>query len=200
MSESATGTEVVPYEDRALYIGYDPDLDFRKLALESKYFTRGFRLLGKDALIGVPHIVIGVTYREGFPREGKAGDYVSVEAVVADAKTLASNPIKHQLPVPPDQLSVYPNECVVYNDSGTGVRRYLTELFHNIGLVDVGPAKGDASPYDKPFQLWKSGADLATTGIVADNDGDAFRLPVMRGLRRSDYEWEGQPATTYYLG
>jgi len=126
MSESATGTEVVPYEDRALYIGYDPDLDFRKLALESKYFTRGFRLLGKDALIGVPHIVIGVTYREGFPREGKAGDYVSVEAVVADAKTLASNPIKHQLPMPPDQLSVYPNECVVYNDSGTGVRRYLT--------------------------------------------------------------------------
>lgn len=205
------GTEVEQVQETesriAEYLGYNPDMDFRKLALEATYFTKGFRLVEKDALIGVPHVVIGVTYREGFPREGKAGDYVSVEAVVADANTLASLPVQSQLP---DKLTVFANEAVVYNDSGTGIRRYFTELFHNAGIINVGrfdPAKvaSENNPFDRPYQRWAEGADRATTGIVADTKGEAFRMIAMRGLRRSDYEWtppEGkpQPATTFYFG
>jgi hypothetical protein len=205
-----TATEVaIVDEPRAVeYVNYDPNMDFRKLALEAQYFTKGFRLIeNKDHLIGVPHVVIGVTYREGFPREGKAGDYVSVEAVVADAKTLDSLPVRSQLK---GELAVYANEAVVYNDSGTGIRRYFTELFHNASIINVGkfdPAKvaSELNPFDRPYQRWTEGADRATTGIVADLNGEAFRMVAMRGLRRSDYEWtppEGkpQPATTFYFG
>lgn len=188
-----------------LYGLYNPDLDFRKLALESQYFSKGFRLVdNKDYLIGVPHVIIGVTYREGFPREGMAGDYVSIEAVVADKATLDTPPVRSQLP---GELAVHPNEAIVYNDSGTGIRRTLTELFHNTGLIDVGnPGKNsDLNVFDRPFQQWVSGADRATTGIVATVNGEPFRYLALRGLRRSDYEWTDpsgneHPATTHYFG
>src|SRR5215472_4045690 len=94
---------------------YDPDLDFRKLASEATYFTRGFRLVEKDDLIGVPHVIISVTYREGYVTEtGIKGDYVSVEAVTADAATLDSPQVKSM--TDSRELAVYPNEAVVYND------------------------------------------------------------------------------------
>lgn len=193
-----------PEESRLdLYATYDPDMDFRKLALEATYFAKGFRLLDdKSALEGVPFVVIGVTFREGFPREGKAGDYVSIEAVVADKDTLATPPVRAQLP---DNMTVFPNEAIVFNDSGTGIRRTLTQLFHDTGLIDVGGTAGDPYRFDRPYQQWKKGADQATTGIVANVHGEPFRYLALRGLRRSDYEWqppEGkpQPATTFYFG
>lgn len=188
----------------SLYGLYNPDLDFRKLALEATYFSKGFRLIDdKDALIGVPHIIIGVTYREGFPREGTAGDYVSIEAVIADKATLDTPPVRSQLPA---ELVVHPNEAIVYNDSGTGIRRTLTELFHNTGLIDVGkPGKADVNVFDRPFQRWAEGGDRAATGIVATVNGEPFRYLALRGLRRSDYEWtdpagNDHPATTHYFG
>jgi hypothetical protein len=208
--ETAEAAVAVPEENRiAEYQGYDPDLDFRKLALEATYFTKGFRLIEKKQLVGVPHVIIGITYREGFPRSGKAGDYVSVEAVIADAATLLSLPVQSQLP--PEGLRVFANEAVVYNDSGTGIRRYFTEQFHRAGIIDVGKfdeakVASESNPFDRPYQRWASGADRATTGIVADNNGVAYRMVAMRGLRRSEYDWtppEGGkpvPAETYYFG
>lgn len=178
--------------------GYNPDMDFRKLALEAQYHARGFRLVQKEQLIGVPHVIVGVTYRPGYVQQnGQESDYVSLEAVVADKDTLESNPVKHMLP---DSLEVFGNEPVVYNDGGTGIRRYLTELFHNVGIIDVGKVKGDENPFDRPHQQWDSGAERATTGIVADHDGVPFRFIAFRGLRKSDYESPYGPATTYYFG
>ncbi len=195
VTESATAGRL-----EAVAFGYDPDRDFRKLALEASYFSKGFRLVEKEDMIGVPHVIIGVTYREGFPREGNVknpGDYVSIEAVVADKYTLASNPVKHMLP---GELTVYPNESVVYNDSGTGIRRDLTNLMHRIGVIDVGPAGTDENEFDRQFQVWAAGADRAQNGIVADLDGVAFRYVAMRGLRKSEYESPYGPATTFYFG
>ena len=181
---------------------YDPDRDFRKLALEAKYFSKGFRLVSKEDLIGVPHVIIAVTYREGFPRAGAVGDYVSVEAVVADKDTLHSSPVRSMLPMGIEGLTVYPEESVVYNDGSTGIRRELTSLFARMGLIDVGAARTDAeNPFDKPYQFWQEGEELATTGITADSDGEPFRFVAMRGLRKSEYEWQpGQNATTFYVG
>lgn len=176
---------------------YDPDLDFRKLAAETRYFSKGFRLVSKEDLIGIPHIVTSVIYRPGFPRAGTEGDYASVEAVIADAATLNAPQVRHQLA---SELTVFPNEPVVYNDSGTGVRRTFTELFTWMGLINPGSAARGLSPFDKQYQLWDSGADLAATGIIADGNGEKFRYLAMRGLRRSDYESEYGPATTYYIG
>lgn len=185
-----------PGEVSALRGLYDPSRDFRSLALEAQYFSKGFRLVDKDALIGVPHIIIGVTYRDGFlsPDKRIQGDYVSVEAVIADKDTLNSPQISSQLPVPADQLSVYPNESVVYNDGGTGIRRTFTELFHDIGLINHG---GDP---DRPMSQWAEGADRAAAGITADLNGQVFRYLALYGLRRSDYESPYGPATTFYIG
>lgn len=178
---------------------YNPDLDFRKLALEAEYGSKGFRLIeDKDDLINVPHIIIGVTYRPGFPQPGgKVGDYVSIEAVVADKETLNTPPIRRALPA---ELAVYGNEPIVYNDGSTGIRRQLTEEFHAMGLIDVGSPRKDENPFDRPYTEWVKGGDLAETGIVADANGIPFRYVAVRGLRRSDYEWQGQPAHTHYIG
>ena len=177
--------------------GYDPDRDFRKLALEAQYFSKGFRLVSKEDLIGIPHVIIGVTYRPGFPRMDKApGDYVSVEAVVADKITLDSPPVRRQMLQEP---TVWGNEAVVYNDSGTGVRRELTSVFHTAGLIDVGPEKKDENRFDRQFQKWARGEDRATTGIVADFNGNPFRYLCLRGLQKSDYESPYGPATTFYI-
>jgi hypothetical protein len=203
MPDSDNGAEVeVPesatdYRTQLDVFGYNADLDFRKLALEAQYHAKGFRLVQKEQLIGVPHVIIGVTYREGFPRNGAVGDYVSIEAIVADKDTLATPPVMAQLELP---VEVYGNEPVVYNDSGTGIRRTLTELFHNTGLIDVGKAKGDENPFDRAYQFWATGEDRATDGIKAGVNGEPFRYLAFRGLRRSDYESPFGPATTYYLG
>jgi hypothetical protein len=179
--------------------GYDPDLDFRKLAQEAAYHAAGFRLVEKSELEGIPLVIIGATYREGFPRDGRVGDYVSVEAVVADKDTLNLPQFRH---INQDAMTVFPNEPVVFNDSGTGIRRTLTELFNTMGLIHVGDlGKGEkGNVFDRPMQFWDGGEELAATGIHADPDGVPFRYVAIRGLRKSEYESPYGPATTFYLG
>lgn len=175
---------------------YNPDLDFRKLALEAQYRSKGFRLIEKSALEGVPFVIIGVTYREGYmnAQTKLLGDYVSVEAVVADAVTLASPQVQHMLGG--RALTVYPNEAVVFNDGGTGIKRELTELFESMGLLLTGDHE---RPYDVPYMQWERGGDLAQTGITADLNGNVFRYLCMRGLRKSEYESPYGDAVTWYL-
>lgn len=182
---------------------YDPDMDFRKLALEEAYHAKGFRLVSKDELIGVPFIITNVTYREGFPQAGKGpGDYISCEAVVADKQTLDQWPVKSQLP---ENLTVFPNEPIVFNDGGTGIRRALTQLYSQIGLIDPGKSKGEENAADKPFQRWDRGGELAELGISHDLNGKPVRYLAVRGLRVSEYDWTDEngkphPASTYYFG
>lgn len=180
---------------------YNPDLDFKRLLLEAEYGSKGFRLVeNKSELIGVPFIVIGLIFRPGFPRAGGEGDYLSLEAVIADKDTLNSYPIRAQLPKPVEELAVWPNEPIVFNDGSTGIRRQMAELLHGAGLINVGKPRKDENPFDRPYQMWEAGAELATTGIVASPTGEKFRYVAPRGLRRSDYEWNDKPATTYYIG
>jgi hypothetical protein len=206
-TQEAAQTVAVPEgasitEQRAAAVTFfDPNMDFKKLAAAANYFTKGFRLVeDKDHLVGVPLVVTGITFREGYSTTEGPGDYASFEAVVADRDTLTSSPVKHYLPAQVDDLAIYPNEPIVFNDGGTGVRRSAVELLHDIGIIDVGPALGDENPYDKPYQLWAAGAERATTGIVADLNGEPFRWVAIRGLRRSDYDSPYGPATTFYFG
>ena len=199
-SENAEVVEVDNATDMRTQLdvfGYNADLDFRKLALEAQYHAEGFRLVEKNDLIGVPHVIIGMTYREGFPRNGAVGDYVSIEAVVADKDTLDTPPVKSMMAG--TDVTVFGNEPVVYNDSGTGIRRVLTELLQDAGLIDVGKPRGDENPFDKPYQFWAKGEEIATQGIKAVANRP-FRYLALRGLRRSDYESPYGPATTFYLG
>ena len=188
---------------------YDPDLDFKKLLSEAggdAFWSQGFRLVDKDDLLGVPFIIISATYREGFPRAGVKGDYVSIEAVVAGADILASKPVmttimKQQSSVKtPFDVPVFPNEAVIFNDGSTGVRRQITQRLEEAGLFDCGPDEGDALvPWDRQCQKWLKGSDLLGERIVTLSTGVPFRYVCRRGLRKSEYENEFGDATTYYI-
>lgn len=196
VSEETTGAQVELLSAGEFPL-WNPDNDFRKLALDVAYVSEGFRLIDKEDLIGVPFVVKRVVYREGFPRNGAEADYISVECIVADKATLSSEPVKGMIDGPP---KVFGNEGVVFNDSGTGIRRELTRMFHAWELIDVGEqVSEDINQYDKPFQAWASGSGGALNGITADQVGKAGLYLALRGLRRSDYEWHGQDATTFYF-
>jgi hypothetical protein len=202
-----TGLELRRLTETGLY---DPDLDFRKLiaeAGEDAFWSQGFRLVSKDDLLGVPHIVVSVTYREGFPRAGVKGDYVSVEAVVADADLLHSAPVmagvrqardNEQFSI--DDLPVFQNEAVVYNDGSTGIRRTLTEELTIGGVIDPGPEGQDVlSRFDRQIQRWSKGSDLAGERICAVATGRPYRHIARRGLRKSEYTNEYGDAVTFYF-
>lgn len=179
---------------------FNPDLDFRKLAEAGlTEYAQGFRLVNKKALLGVPHIIINITYREGFLNKDTKirGDYVSLEAVVANDEFLRS-PIVRAM-TGHRELEVFGNETIVYNDGGTGIRRSITEMLVRQGLINPGGKPNDNRRFDRPMSQWVNGAELAAEGIRADKQGEHLRYGVIRGLRRSDYLWEGQDATTYYF-
>ena len=202
MTDIALPPEASISEFRGLY---DPELDFRKLASEVQagYAARGFRKVDKDALEGIPLMIVGVTYRDGgLIREGSPvrRDYVSCETVVADRETLNLPQVQEQ--IGDRVLRVWPNEPVVFNDGSTGVRRALTRLFHNTGLINVGGNFAEDGPrtYDRPMDLWESGQDLAADGITATANGEKFVYMSIRGLRKSEYESPFGPAVTWYFG
>jgi hypothetical protein len=188
---------------------YDPDLDFRKLLAEGggeAFWSQGFRLVSKEDLLGVPFVIISATYREGFPRAGVKGDYVSIEAVVADADILSSKPvmthIAHEQPgvSTMSDLSVFPNEAIIFNDGSTGVRRQVTEKLAGAGIFDPGPDGPDVlDRHDRQIQKWKKGADLIGERNVALVNGEPFRYVCRRGLRKSEYENEFGQAVTFYI-
>lgn len=188
----------------ALSEGYTPDKTFKNLMLEAEYASRGFTLVQKDQLIGIPFVAIAATYRPGFARNGRVGDYVSIEAVVAGpeqlAKLIDTGRIKE------DDLSILPDEPVVFNDGSTGVRRAMTELLHERGIISVGPTpdpkEGLLSKYDRPFQFWQDPPDENTT-FAAYPDGQPLRFGFVRGLRVSEYPNPANPSDmsqTYYFG
>lgn len=177
---------------------FNPDLDFGKLIQSSVFYSRGFRLVDKAQLVNVPHGIVTVTFREGYLAEGIKGDYVSCEAVVGSQEVLDLPQIRHSLPT---ELTVWPNQSIIYNDGGTGIRRTLVQLFHESGLIDVGGDMNDERRFDRPFSQWDKGADLAETGITAKHfDAEGFLYSALMGLRRSDYESPFGPATTWYFG
>lgn len=200
-------SEVEPYQltgsEMAEFQLYDPDLDFKKLFLESEYGSRGFLLVEKKDLVGIPHIIIGVTYREGMVRpNGDDGDYVSLEAVVAPQEVLDNPAFASRREG--RELRVYGNQAVVYNDGSTGIRRDMTRFLHSDGLINIGTTTGELSDFDRSYHYWEQGASLANRGIFVHGNGKPFRYRVLGGLRASDYEWEDDkgkkhPATTYYL-
>lgn len=202
--ETPESTEVATTEEGVLEFRmlYDPALDFRKLALESEYFARGFRLIEKDWIKAVPFGCCSVTYREGFIRDNVQGDYISLEAVVADKETLDMPQVRLGYAEAHEgvtDLYIFPNEPVVFNDGSTGVRRTITKLLHDTGTIDVGGKEDDPRRFDRPMSLWKSGAEEAQAGITAFANGKPFRYFAARGLRRSDYESPYGPATTFYF-
>lgn len=143
----------------------------------------------KHDLVGTPFVITSFTFRPGTsPDKGKTpGDYVSVEAVT------------------------YENRRVVFNDSGTGIRRQAVVWLAHQGSI---PAELKANP-DVPFQRWDSdkvkgewkgrlGEESVTISVIGT--GEPIRFLARHGLRASEYvipkEQGGNgkdKATTFYL-
>ncbi len=77
--------------------------------------VEGYTLTDKATLIGVPFIIIGITFRYGgLFADRRPRDYVSVEAVTKD------------------------NAPIVFNDGSTGIRRQLVQYLGSVGLLPNG--------------------------------------------------------------
>jgi hypothetical protein len=192
--------EDMPVMDIATARGlYNPDLDFAKLASnEALFYSRGFKLVGKSSLEGVPHGIVNVVFRDGYLTNGIRGDYVSCEAVVASTDVFAMPQFKHLI----SNLLVWPNQAVIYNDGGTGIRRTLVEAFHNAGVINVGDEVEGENRFDRPMSQWISGADRAATGIKGSDIRPGFKgflWSCLNGLRVSNYTNEYGDGTTWYI-
>jgi hypothetical protein len=133
-----------------------------------------------SALVGVPFLIEGVTFRLGDVKQAKTGtfrDYVSVEALIHPA---------HQFK--------FPRNRIVFNDGSTGVYRDVVKYLAARGYVTVNeelPENGEAgnTRYDCSF---------STDESPAVSFSIALRCP--EGLRVSDYVNDyTQDGHTYYL-
>jgi hypothetical protein len=210
----SSNSDVAVREGRNLVIPSDEDyamMSYDELAAMEGFRVSGLSLLSKDTLLGVPHIITKVTYWRVL--EGRIG-HVSVEATLASADAMARAIRRGWVPgiSNVDDMVLDPNERVVYNDGGTGIRRQLTALFHAKKAVDVGREDvADDSRYDTPWPEWVSFLDARVQSrevgevpvVYRIPDGDGYRpliLHVDRGLNVSKYANEyTDDGETYYL-
>lgn len=173
----------------------------------------------KGRLVGVPHVITRVTYRPGITTpEGLAKDYVSVEAIVADAETLHYALSRGWIPGGEkgdlSTVPVSPEEHIVYNDGSTGVRRQLTNILHNVGLLEVPNVDQDMAVFDAPYWEWNGFAQTGLMNGEADDEkievpdfsqgatGAQLAIFVEHGLRISVFPNPANPKTmseVFYL-
>lgn len=204
-------TEIVEEEKSAL-IRVDPDrkdiheYTFDELAEMQAYVLDGFSELDKAELLGVPHIITGVTY--WLPKPKQRG-FIAVEATIASPHILGEAVRRGWIKGVTDMatLRFSPNERIVYNDGGTGVRRQITKQLQKHGLIDVGHADMDDTRFDLPWTQWNSFSESREQGdkglvpsLEHNHVGDPLIIFAMRGLSVSEYSNEHtDEGKTYYI-
>jgi len=166
----------------------------------------------KARLLGIPHIITRVTYRPGIEEK----DYVSIEAVVADAGTLEYEVKRGRVPGASvfADLTVEPEERIVYNDGSTGIRRQLTHLLHNMGLIEVLGVGQDLAVFDTPYFEWMTftqvglmngeaeGVKIEVPDFTLSPSGTPLAIVVGHGLRISEFPNPANPkamSEVFYL-
>lgn len=159
-----------------------------------------------DFLVGIPHIIVGVDYRQGKAlKNGHDGAYVSLTAVVAPEDVMRRR-YKGEL----SALPFDPEAVVVYNDGGTGVYRQVTKILHDKGYIKLpdpvieGGTSGQSS-YDVHPSQWE-GIDNTRVRVSRDDEGEFkgihanIRISAPRGIRYSEYDGPEGEARTRYIG
>lgn len=197
-------------EGRDLVLPNDADyamMSYDQLMGMETFRVFGLSLLSKEELLGVPHVITKVTYWT--PNKDQLG-MVSCEATVASEHYLAKAIDRGWVPnvSAPDQFKLEPNERVVYNDGGTGVRRQLTALFHANEVINVGRDDvADDSRFDVAWPEWVSFSEWRRQSAEAGNVPCVTRIgarPLIlradRGLSLSEYTNDyTDKGKTYYL-
>lgn len=168
-----TEAAVTPAADEGKQLSMYGGDSFSSLLAGADY-VEGYRLATCAELVGKPFVITGVRFNPGV---GASGFFVSCEAVTAD------------------------NEPVIFNDGSTGIYRQIVAYLTGKGEVDPGPGE-ESGPsgtcrWDNPLTKWVSPKNADK---VAKDNGFPVRLVAPRGLRVSEYDWNGQLAETYYLG
>lgn len=183
------------------------------------YSLPGFTEVDKAWMIGVPHVIVRVTY--WVPKMGIG--HCSIEAYSGTAgmieRAMRRNKIPASALAADGKPLVEPEEAIVYSDGSTGVRRQVTKLLNTYGLIDVGhaefPEEGQLgeSRYDvswagdgKKEPGWESFSGTRMQGpvevpcIEEDHNGNPLRIKVVGGLQVSEYSnRDGIDGLTYYL-
>lgn len=166
----------------------------------------------KLRLLGIPFIITRVTYRPGVKDDKVASgrrDYVSLELVVGDEPALNGQIKLGRVPGinSINELLFLPEEKLVINDGSTGIRRQLTMVFHQTGIINIGDIV-DNSSFDRPYTEWSSfnqvgtmngddGDKIEVPDITMGRSGRQLVIPVVRGLRVSHMdEWD---TNVFYL-
>lgn len=190
------------------------DANAYQLALSGDHFVipSTHRLIEeKSSLVGIPHVITAVTYQ--LPTQTRPLGYVSVEALVADAETLERYRMMRRIPessIINNRLFVDALERIVYNDGSTGIRRTLTKLFEDQGMLVIGSDLPESGPlgqcrYDIPWPQWTNfsqsemQSDVAVPRFTKLPNGNPLIIPIPNGLRSSGYTVDGEDVTTFFL-
>lgn len=205
-------TELTTRENGGYVIPAGADIlqfDYRQLVESGEaYQIPGFGLVSdKSLLIGVPHIIVGVTFQ--MPLADKANefgfrDYVTLRGMIGDQ--IALDEALERNWVPGGRIPFKPNELICYNDGSTGIRREVVNMLNSTGLIKVGDVELPTSnPLDKPWTQWEEFSQSVVQGentvpeFMTNHNGNQFLIRVMRGLRASAYTNEYGDSVTYYL-
>lgn len=179
----------------------------------------GTNLVEKDELQSIPHIITAVTFQV-IPEKVKKTDatprgFVSIEATVASEKDLQRSVrrLRKSLKQPDlqiDDLAFGPDDRVVYNDGGTGVRRQIVEFLDMSGIITVGEPvlpEDITNKFDAPWTMWNTVPQMfeqkegvSVPRITTFADGRPFKLWSRNGLRVSTYDGAYGEAATWYIG
>lgn len=164
----------------------------------------------KLRLVGVPHIITEVVYHSELKF---AKGYVTISGFIAPQSQLEYAIARGWIPEinSVSEMLFRPNEAIKYNDGSTGIRRQITGVLHNLGLIDVGPVES-LEDFDRSWDEWESftqaGQENGDTvkGVVQKidiphitrgKDGRPLAIFVHHGLRASYMDEYG--TNVFYL-
>lgn len=195
------------------------EMSYGELSKLAGVTALGRTLVNKVELIGVPFIITRAIFY--LPKPKQIG-MMTCHARIADEQRLTRLIKAGRIFTAPDpegdlhcvttldEMTIDPEEEVVFNDGSTGVRRTVVEtLATQFGLLEVKAAEGDMkSAYDYPWTAWKTWdannagkqGDYDIPDFTRDKNGRPFILYCPRGMRRSVYDNESADnAVTFYL-
>jgi hypothetical protein len=181
------------YAGRAAQLANMDDLWANPVAHGAAIVDEG-TLEEKVRLLGVPFAILRVTYQSNFEKSERG--YVTLEGAIAPQRYL--DEAKRWMP-PANVSTVYrPGEIVKINDGSTGIRRQITSILHEAGLIDVGALDKDdpRGTFDRPWTEWNAfaqsskqngpnGTKVDVPDITTGPSGAPLSILVYHGLRVS---------------
>jgi hypothetical protein len=175
---------------------------------DAMHFTRSTLIkrdegAGKYGLIGIPFVITKVTFQPRTQQEidDQQYGYVSCEATIFPHDYVLRNCVRGFVPnvitveAWTESYKLFPEEQIVINDGGTGIRRDLVRMFYDNGMIEMDLPTGTGRDFDAPWDTWK-GFSQSTKRQVEDEiisipefsqspSGGRLLITVERGLRAS---------------